>query len=63
MKSKGVNCVFHYIPLHSSKLGKKMGRSNNISITDDIADRLVRLPIWLGVDKFTVAKTVQDYFN
>ena len=63
MKSKGVNCVFHYIPLHSSKLGKKMGRSNNISITDDIAGRLVRLPIWLGVDKFTVAKTVQDYFN
>ena len=63
MKSKGVNCVFHYIPLHSSKLGKKMGRSNNISITDDIAGRLVRLPIWLGVDKFTVAKTVEDYFN
>lgn len=63
MKSKGVNCVFHYIPLHSSKLGKRMGRSNNISITDNIAGRLVRLPIWLGVDKFKVVKTVQDYFN
>jgi len=64
MKSKGVNCVFHYIPLHTSKIGKKMGRSsNNLSITDDIAGRLVRLPIWLGIDKFKVAKTVQDYFN
>ena len=64
MKSKGVNCVFHYIPLHSSKIGKKMGRSsNNLSITDDIAGRLVRLPIWLGIDKFKVAKTVHDYFN
>ena len=64
MKSKGVNCVFHYIPLHSSKVGKKMGRSsNNLSITDDIAGRLVRLPIWLGIDKFKVAKTVHDYFN
>ncbi len=61
MKSKGVHCVFHYSPLHSSKIGKQLGRiSGDLSITDDISSRLVRLPIWLGIDQIKVSQCVRD---
>jgi dTDP-4-amino-4,6-dideoxygalactose transaminase len=61
MREKGVQCVFHYIPLHSSKIGKKIGRiSGEMTITDDIAYRLVRLPIWIGVDNDHVSKCVRN---
>ena len=61
MRLKGVQCVFHYIPLHSSKVGKKVGRvSQNMKVTDDISGRLVRLPIWLGIDKLVVAESIKN---
>ncbi len=50
MKQQGINCVFHYVPLHSSPAGKKYGRAvGEMAVTNDLADRLVRLPIWGGL--------------
>ena len=50
LKSNGINLVFHYVPLHSSPAGKKYGRaSGQLPNTEALADRLVRLPIWLGM--------------
>jgi dTDP-4-amino-4,6-dideoxygalactose transaminase len=50
MKNHNINCVFHYIPLHSSVYGRKVGRvSGDLWVTDDLADRLVRLPVWIGL--------------
>jgi dTDP-4-amino-4,6-dideoxygalactose transaminase len=50
MKAKGVGAVFHYIPLHSSPAGKRFGRTAAaLPVTDDAADRLVRLPLWTGL--------------
>lgn len=47
----GVNAVFHYVPLHDSPQGLKKGRcSGNMTHTNDIASRLLRLPMWIGVD-------------
>ena len=58
MRLKGVHCVFHYIPLHSSPIGKKIGRtSGDLSITEDISGRLVRLPLWLGIDEKKVIQS------
>lgn len=51
MKSKSIQCVFHYIPLHSSPFGKKVGRqSGTMAITENVSNTLVRLPIWLGME-------------
>jgi dTDP-4-amino-4,6-dideoxygalactose transaminase len=51
MRERGVQCVFHYIPLHSAPAGKQLGRvASDMSVTDDISDRLVRLPLWLGLE-------------
>jgi dTDP-4-amino-4,6-dideoxygalactose transaminase len=49
--------VFHYIPLHSSPAGKSYGRFNGKDYyTTSESERLLRLPMWLGLDQ----KTVQD---
>ncbi len=49
MKTQGINCVFHYVPLHSSPAGTKYGRAvGDMAVTDNLADRLVRLPVWVG---------------
>ena len=51
MKNQGVNCVFHYAPLHSSPYGQKVSRVNgDMVVTNEIADRLVRLPLWVGLE-------------
>jgi dTDP-4-amino-4,6-dideoxygalactose transaminase len=50
MRERGVTSVFHYVPLHSAPAGRRFGRcSGDMSVTDDVADRLVRLPLWLGM--------------
>ena len=47
LKDQGINCVFHYVPLHSSPAGKKYGRvSGSLSVTERVSDSLVRLPLW-----------------
>lgn len=51
MKEQGVGTVFHYIPLHSAPAGKRFGRAHgDLPITDSVSDRLVRLPLWLGLE-------------
>jgi len=51
MKARHIQCVFHYVPLHSSPYGRHVGRvAGDLRVTDDIADRLVRLPMWVGLD-------------
>ena len=52
MKAADILCVFHYVPLHSSPFGRENGRAGHeLSVTDDISDRLVRLPLWLGMEE------------
>jgi dTDP-4-amino-4,6-dideoxygalactose transaminase len=51
MGQVGINCVFHYVPLHSSPFGQKKTKTfGSMQITDDASSRLVRLPMWLGLD-------------
>ena len=59
MKAHDIQCVFHYLPLHSSPAGKRFGRpaEPDLPITNKISDTLVRLPLWLGLDE----NNLQDY--
>jgi dTDP-4-amino-4,6-dideoxygalactose transaminase len=51
MKDRGIHCVFHYVPLHSSPYGRRVGRAaGDLTVTDDVANRLVRLPFWIGLE-------------
>lgn len=49
LKSESIHSVFHYVPLHSSPMGRRVGRvSGNLIVTDNISERLLRLPMWIG---------------
>jgi dTDP-4-amino-4,6-dideoxygalactose transaminase len=52
MRAAGVSPVFHYVPLHSSPAGQRFGRCGSaMTHTDDVAERLLRLPLWIGMDQ------------
>ncbi|QVL50076.1 MAG: dTDP-4-amino-4,6-dideoxygalactose transaminase [Thiocapsa sp.] len=52
MKARDIHCVFHYVPLHSAPQGRMIGRAaDELRVTTDLADRLVRLPLWLGLEE------------
>jgi dTDP-4-amino-4,6-dideoxygalactose transaminase len=51
MKSQGVSCVFHYVPLHSAPYGVKHSRHvGDMAHTNTLSDRLLRLPLWVGLE-------------
>ena len=51
LKEQGIGAVFHYIPLHTSPMGKRYGRtSGDLKNTQELSERLVRLPLWLGME-------------
>lgn len=60
LEARDVNAVFHYVPLHDSPAGRRFGRTSGIlPVTEDLASRLVRLPLWIGVNAFKVAEAVE----
>lgn len=65
LKSHEIYSIFHYIPLHNSPAGKRFARMNgDLSRTDSLAGRIVRLPMWPGLDAVnTVVKTVTDFWR
>jgi dTDP-4-amino-4,6-dideoxygalactose transaminase len=51
LASRGIQAVFHYVPLHLSPMGKTKCRVNDsLPVTEILSDRLVRLPLWIGLE-------------
>ena len=47
LRSQGIHSVFHYLPLHTSDMGKKLGgREGDCPVTEAVSDRLLRLPFY-----------------
>lgn len=61
LKSDNVSAVFHYVPLHSSSAGTKYSRSHKaLTFTEQESERLIRLPIWYGMDNSSLERVVQS---
>ena len=67
MKENEINCVFHYIPLHSSPAGRKYGRfSGEDIITTRESERLVRLPLYYGLkneERKYICKKIYEFYD
>ncbi|APS39298.1 hypothetical protein AO058_10625 [Salegentibacter sp. T436] len=71
MGKEGIAAYTSYIPLHSSKMGLKMGYTeNDLPFTEDLASRLVRLPLYPNLTQVevdfivtTAEKILKDYIN
>lgn len=45
LAAQGIMAVFHYLPLHLSAMGREFGgRRGDCPVTEDVSDRLLRLP-------------------
>lgn len=59
LNETGVNAVFHYVPLHDSAAGRRFGRAlGALPVTTDSAARLIRLPLWAGMEPQHVERVV-----
>lgn len=67
MKSNEIQCVFHYIPLHSAPAGLKYGRfSGKDEFTTKESERLVRLPMYYGLNdelRGKVIRNVKEFYG
>jgi dTDP-4-amino-4,6-dideoxygalactose transaminase len=57
---RGVQATFHYQPLHDAPAGQRFGRigPGGCPVTEDVADRLVRLPLYAGLTESDVADVI-----
>lgn len=65
LKKRGVVSVFHYLPLHLSKMGRRFGgKTGGCPVTEDVSDRLLRLPFYSELtetDQARVVSAVMDF--
>lgn len=67
LKSNGIGAVFHYVPLHSSVAGKKLGRFHGEDRrTTTESERIVRLPMYYGLKQDEVdyvCEKVKEFYK
>jgi dTDP-4-amino-4,6-dideoxygalactose transaminase len=52
MRDRGILSVFHYLPLHLSPMGRTFGgKLGDCPVTEDISDRLLRLPFYVDLSQ------------
>jgi dTDP-4-amino-4,6-dideoxygalactose transaminase len=57
LRDNGISAAFHYVPLHSSPQGKRMGNDpKSLPVTKDMSGRMLRLPLYSRI-----TKEEQDY--
>jgi dTDP-4-amino-4,6-dideoxygalactose transaminase len=59
LKQRGIQAVFHYIPLHTSPMGLSVGnRVGDLPITESVAARLLRLPFYNDISEIEQQEVV-----
>jgi dTDP-4-amino-4,6-dideoxygalactose transaminase len=59
-RQQEIGAVFHYVPLHSAPAGLRYGRTHgSLAVTESLADRLIRLPLWFGISESEQARVVE----
>ena len=66
LKSNGIEALFHYTPLHTSKYGKSFVNPDNLKNTEDISSKLLRLPLHNGMsleDVYCVCVNILKFYE
>lgn len=65
LKERGIQAVFHYLPLHLSPMGEKFGgKVGDFPVTERISDQLLRLPFYTNMtdmDQKRVIETLKEF--
>jgi len=60
LKQRGILSVFHYLPLHLSEMGKQFGgREGQCPVTEDVSDRLLRLPFYNTLNESLQSEVIE----
>jgi len=61
LKERGVLAVFHYLPLHLSEMGQRLGgKPGDCPVTEDLSDRLLRLPLYNDLGEADQAYVIES---
>lgn len=64
LKQRGILSVFHYQPLHLSEMGRGFGgEEGDCPVTEDISQRLLRLPFYTGLGEDEQARVVEAIYR
>lgn len=59
LKAQSIVAPFHYLPLHLSDVGRKFGgKEGDCPVTEDVSDRLIRLPLYNDLTEADQARVV-----
>lgn len=59
LKAQNIISAFHYLPLHLSEMGQKFGgKEGDCPVTEDVSDRLLRLPFYNDLTEADLARVV-----
>jgi dTDP-4-amino-4,6-dideoxygalactose transaminase len=64
LKQRGIISVFHYLPLHLSDMGRQYGgQAGDCPVTEDISDRLLRLPFYFDLTPEQQMEVIQSLYQ
>lgn len=59
LKERSILAVFHYLPLHLSEFGRRWdGKPGDCPVTEDVSDRLLRLPFYNTLDNPSQSRVI-----
>lgn len=65
LKERGIQAVFHYLPLHLSPMGEKYGgKEGDCPVTEQVSDQLIRLPFYTNMtedEQKTVIAALKEF--
>lgn len=67
LRERGIMAVFHYIPLHTSPMGRSMGyRPGMLPVTESASERILRLPLFYDLkqeEQDRVIRAIAGFFG
>lgn len=67
LSEAGIRAVFHYVPLHTSPMGSKLGYHEfDLPVTEDLSGRLLRLPFYYDLttgEQSTIVEQIVSFFQ
>ena len=64
LRKAGILAVFHYVPLHTSPVGRTLGyTAGTLPVTEWASERIVRLPIFASLSDADLTTVVSEVFS
>lgn len=67
LKNRGILAIFHYLPLHLSVMGRRLGyKGGDLPVTEEMSGRLLRLPFYYDLkteQQDFIIKSIYSFFG